>query len=144
MLDRPDLVADYGGAGFGRTLSPGSRPVLLVVDLVQAYFDPGCELYLGPTGCLESAARVLSAARTARVPVVHTRVTYAPGGVDGGAFFRKVGALRHFVGDGPYGAPCPQVAPERGGGGGDQAVRERVLRHQPRLDAHRARPRTPW
>jgi maleamate amidohydrolase len=45
---------------------------------------------------------------------VHTRVSFTEGGVDGGAFFRKVGALRHFVGDTPLGAIRPEVAPRPG------------------------------
>lgn len=111
MLDQPGLDADYVGAGFGRVLPPGARPALLLIDLVRAYFDPASELFLGETACLESAARVLEAARSAGVPVLHTRVSYARDGVDGGLFFRKVGALRHFVGDAPLGRPCPEVAP---------------------------------
>ena len=43
--------------------------------------------------------------------MVHTRVTYAAGGQDGGLFFRKVRGLRHFVGDNPLGDPMPEVAP---------------------------------
>jgi maleamate amidohydrolase len=82
------------------------------VDLVRAYFTPGAELYLGRRHpCLDSASRLLEAARGGAVPVVHTRVAYAPGGVDGGVFFRKVGALRHFVGDGPLGELMPEVTP---------------------------------
>lgn len=109
-----DLSADYAGAGFGRTLTPGLRPALVLVDLVEAYFTPGADLYMGVDSCLHSAARVLAAARTAGVPIVHTRVSFTEGGVDGGAFFRKVGALQHFVGDTPLGAIRPEVAPRPG------------------------------
>jgi maleamate amidohydrolase len=66
---------------------------------------------MGTDDCLASAARVLAAAREAGIPVVHTRVSFAAGGVDGGPFFRKIAALRHFVGDGPLGAIRPEVAP---------------------------------
>lgn len=110
----PDLASDYREAGFGRRLEPGRRPALLLIDMVRAYFDPGAELYMGSDTCLKSAQRLLEAARAAGVPVVHTCVKYAPGGVDGGVFFRKVGALRHFVGDGPLGEIMPQVAPDDG------------------------------
>jgi maleamate amidohydrolase len=109
-----DLLADYAGAGFGRRREPGRRPALIMVDLVRAYFEPGADLYLGPTGCLQSAATVLAAARQAGVPVVHTQVRYAAGGADGGVFYRKVGALRHFAGTGPLGEIMPQVAPRDG------------------------------
>ncbi|MET8002138.1 isochorismatase family protein [Nonomuraea glycinis] len=97
---------------FGRSLEFGERPALILIDLMRAYFEPGAELYLGSRDCLDAAARVLAAARTAGVPVVHTRVAYGPGGIDGGLFFRKVAPLRHLVGDHPLGALMPEVAPE--------------------------------
>ena len=109
--EEPDLSGDYAGAGFGQRLEPGRSPALVVVDMVQAYFDPTAELYMGTDDCLASAARVLAAARTAGIPVVHTKVSFADGGLDGGAFFRKVGALKQFVGDTPLGAIRPEVAP---------------------------------
>ncbi|GIH27811.1 N-carbamoylsarcosine amidase [Acrocarpospora phusangensis] len=104
---------DYAAAGFGQSLDWGARPAVLVIDMVRAYFQPGAELYMGSRDCLDAAARVVSAARAAGVPVVHTRVAYGPGGVDGGLFFRKVGALRHFVtGSGSdLGDIMPEVAP---------------------------------
>ncbi|WP_371779794.1 isochorismatase family protein [Streptosporangium subroseum] len=96
---------------FGRTLPFGERPALVLIDLMRAYFEPGAELYMGSRDCLDAAAHVLLAARDAGVPVIHTRVAYGPGGVDGGLFFRKVAPLRHLVGDGPLGALMPEVAP---------------------------------
>ena len=111
-MSAPDWLADgYSAAGFGRTLEPGRSPALVLVDMVEAYFTPGAELYIGDDSCLKSAARVLDAARSAAVPVLHTRVRFTAGGADGAAFFRKVGALRHFVGDTPLGAIRPEVAP---------------------------------
>jgi maleamate amidohydrolase len=106
-----ELTEGYTAAGFGRALEPGRTPALVLVDLVEAYFNPDAELYMGTDDCLASAARVLAAAREAGIPVVHTRVSFAAGGVDGGPFFRKIAALRHFVGDGPLGAIRPEVAP---------------------------------
>ena len=96
---------------FGATLTPGSRPAVLAIDLMRAYFDPASPLFLPADACLHSAARVLEAARAHGVPVVHTRVSYGPGGLDGGVFFRKVPALAHLVGDSPMGELMPQVAP---------------------------------
>jgi maleamate amidohydrolase len=81
---------------------------------LEAYFSPGAELYMGTDDCLASASRVLAAARAARIPVLHTKVSFTEGGLDGGAFFQKVGALKHFVGDGPLGAIRPEVAPVAG------------------------------
>ncbi|MCL3818929.1 isochorismatase family protein [Aeromicrobium wangtongii] len=96
---------------FGAALEPGRRPAVVAVDLVRAYFEPQSPLFLDDRSCLEQAARVLGAARASGVPVLHTQVRYASGGADGGVFFRKVPALRHLVGDGPWGQPMDEVRP---------------------------------
>lgn len=98
-------------AAFGGTLTPGRSPVVLAVDLMRAYFDPASPLCLPDDSCLHSAARVIRVARAHRVPVVHTRVSYGPRGLDGGIFFRKVPALAQLVGDGPMGELMAPVAP---------------------------------
>lgn len=111
MTGPVELTEDYTSAGFGRALPPGRAPALVLVDLVEAYFNPEAELYMGTDDCLASASRVLAGAREAGIPVIHTKVSFAAGGVDGGPFFKKIAALRHFVGDGPLGAIRPEVAP---------------------------------
>ena len=79
-----------------RTLKPGQRPALLVVDFVQAYLEPGSPLYAGVEDARAAAARLLGRAREAGIPVMHTNVAYQPGGADGGVFFRKLPALASF------------------------------------------------
>ncbi|ADU48340.1 isochorismatase family protein [Intrasporangium calvum] len=98
-------------AGFAGTLRPGRRPAVLAIDLMRAYFDPASPLCLPSRDCLASAARVLAAARNNGVPVIHTRVAYAPDGRDGGVFVRKVPALKHLFGGGPMSELMPEVAP---------------------------------
>ena len=99
---------------FGGSLAPGRRPVVLVVDLVAAYFEPDSPLCLPDRRCLDVAAHVVATARDSGVPVVHTRVSYSAGGVDGGLFYHKVPALRHLVGDSELGRPMPETAPRDG------------------------------
>jgi nicotinamidase-related amidase len=79
-----------------RTLAPGAKPALLVVDFVRAYLVPGSPLYAGVEQARAAAARLLTAARAAGIPVMHTNVAYEPGGADGGVFFRKLPALASF------------------------------------------------
>ena len=98
------LADDYRRAGFSNRLGFGSRPALVVIDFCQAYLDPASPLYAGVEDARESCRRVLAAARAARIPVLHTRVEFQPGGADGGVFFRKVGALECFVRGNPLGA----------------------------------------
>ncbi|MCY3910356.1 MAG: N-carbamoylsarcosine amidohydrolase [bacterium] len=97
------LVEDYRQAGFSNRLGFGEHPALVVVDFCQAYLDPDSPLYAGVEAARESCIRLLAAARTAQIPVLHTRVEFQPGGADGGIFFRKVGALECFVRDNPLG-----------------------------------------
>lgn len=98
--------------GFAGSLAPGSRPAVIAVDLMRAYFEPGSPFCLPDDGCVRAAAEVLSAARHAGIPVVHTVVRYSADGVDGGVFLRKVPALRLLSGDSALGELMPQVAPE--------------------------------
>lgn len=111
--------AGHDRSGWGGALRPGARPALLLIDMVRAYFDDGGAFQLPSTASLESAARLLAAARDAGVPVVHTCVRYIPGGADGGVFFAKVAGLSVFAGEGPVGpddpgAFRPEVAPATG------------------------------
>ena len=110
MTARNGVLTD-DEAGFTGHLKPGAKPAVVFVDFVRAYFEPGEQLYMGLDDCLGSAQRVLAAAREAGILVVHTKVSFAEGGVDGGQFFRKVGALASFVGDTPAGRIMPEVQP---------------------------------
>lgn len=92
-----DLEDDYAKAGFRGSLAWGSSPAVVVVDVCRAYVDPESVLYAGVEDAVESAARLVDAARAASAPVIFTRVEFAPDGSDGGLFFKKVPALASFV-----------------------------------------------
>jgi maleamate amidohydrolase len=98
-----DLEDDYQRAGFRGRLGWGSRPAVLVVDICRAYVDPQSPLYAGVEQQVASAARVVEAARRGGHPVLFTRVSYQPGGADGGLFYKKVAALRCFDEGNPLG-----------------------------------------
>lgn len=100
-------AAGHDRSGWGGALQPGPRPALLLIDMVRAYFDEGGSFELPSRASLDSASRLLSAARGAGVPVVHTCVRYMPGGADGGVFFAKVAGLAAFAGEGPVGPDEP-------------------------------------
>jgi maleamate amidohydrolase len=96
-------VDNYEGVFDGR-LRPGSRPALIIVDVVRAYLDPACNLYAHAEPALASNERLVAAARAASVPIVYTNVEYQADGADGGYFFRKVPALKAFLKGSPWGA----------------------------------------
>lgn len=91
------LSDNYARGGFGKTLTPGSRPALLIIDFVRAYLVKESPLYAGVEQARADCQTLLQAARAAHIPVIHTNVVYQPGGRDGGVFFRKVPALQCFV-----------------------------------------------
>ena len=89
-------MSGIDAAPASRTLAPGARPALLVVDFVRAYLVPGSQLYAGVESARAAAVKLLGLARAAGIPVMHTNVVYEPGGADGGVFFRKLPALASF------------------------------------------------
>lgn len=90
------LEENYARGGYGMRLTPGASPALLIVDFVQAYLQPGSPLYAGVENARAAAVDLLATAREVAIPVVHTNVSYQPGGRDGGVFFRKIPALACF------------------------------------------------
>ena len=99
-----ELEQDYQQAGFAGELGFGARPALIIIDFVQAYLDPESPLYAGIEDTLVACVDLLSYAREAGIPVLHTNVSFTPGGVDGGVFYRKVRALKCFERGSPLGA----------------------------------------
>ncbi|KPP92546.1 isochorismatase family protein [Erythrobacter sp. HL-111] len=96
MGEREDAKSNYAGVFEGR-IGFGERPALLIIDMVEAYFDPRSPLYARVEDTLAAAIDLRAAARAAGVPVIHTNVVYHPSMRDGGRFARKVGALANFV-----------------------------------------------
>lgn len=110
---RDELTANYAGA-FDGSLAFGQRPALVLVDMVLAYFEPGSPLFLGGEEALACNRRLLAASRAKGLPVIFTNVEYAPGGADGGVFYRKVPALKCFEAGSRLGAFLPDLAPQPG------------------------------
>ncbi len=111
MTGAGDLDADYHAAGFGGRLPFGKKAALLVIDVVEAYLDKTSPLYAGVEDARDGNIRLVDCARAVGVPVVFTNVLYSAGGADGGVFYRKVPALKCFLGHTPFGAFPPGLAP---------------------------------
>ena len=101
-MSEDDLLANYRKA-YGNRIGFGKRPALILIDFVQAYFDPECDLYAGCEAALASALRVRDAARANGVPVIYTNVVFHPKALDGGRFYQKALPLRHFLKGSPMG-----------------------------------------
>ena len=104
------LDENYAKAYNGR-LGFGVRPVLLVVDMVQAYFDPECPLFAEVENELAKTISLIAGARETSVPVIYTNVVYHESGIDGGLFFKKAPVLACFRAGNPMGAWPEGIAP---------------------------------
>ena len=114
MSHLDDLRADYDEHGFGVRLGAGEKLAVLVVDVLKAYQDPGSPLYAGVEDAVAAAVSLVDAARSADVPVVFTRVRYAPGLADGGLWVRKVPALAVLEEGSPFEGFVDLLRPQRG------------------------------
>ncbi|OLT32000.1 isochorismatase [Actinomadura sp. CNU-125] len=93
----------------------GDRPALLVVDLVRAYLSPESPLYApSAPATVDRVVRLAARARELGRPVVFTYVSYAPGGADGGWFYRKVPALKLFDEGSALAQPPDELVPAPG------------------------------
>jgi maleamate amidohydrolase len=111
----PVGAAGPHGEAFSGRVGWGSRPALLVVDLVRAYTDPGGPFALpNSAAAVEATAALVAAAREAGHPLLWTVVRYSAGLADGGLFVRKVPALACFAGDAAGGWGVLSLAPETG------------------------------
>lgn len=113
MSDQESLDANYKRA-FGKRLGYGRKPALILIDFVEAYFDPDCALYAGVEDALASAVRLVDVARANDVPVLYTNVVYTQGGANGGRFYQKSMTLHNFIEGSPMGAWAKGVAPRPG------------------------------
>lgn len=111
---KPGLSQRDRDAGFGRALTIGERPALLVIDFVEAYLQPDSPLYAGVEAERDVCVELLGACRAAGVPVFHTCVRYTPGGADGGVFYRKLPLLSVFDAGSPLGEFGAGLAPREG------------------------------
>lgn len=91
-----DLQGNYAGV-YENRIGFGRNPALILVDFVQAYFEPDCALYADVDDTLVAALEMRAAARKAGVPVFYTNVVYHPSMVNGGRFAQKALPLENFV-----------------------------------------------
>jgi maleamate amidohydrolase len=106
------LDKNYAKA-YGHSLTPGVNPALILIDVVQAYFDPDCELYADVDDALQSALRVLEIARESGILIIYTNVVYQGDGIDGGRFFEKVLPLKDFCKGSPMGEFAVGIQPRK-------------------------------
>lgn len=91
-----EVRARYGVGSFGERVGMGERPALVVVDLINAFTDPGTELGSELDGVIDRTAALLAAFREHDLPRYFTTVGFEESYGDAGHFVRKVPALREL------------------------------------------------
>ena len=110
-----DTARTYREAGLGRRAKPGTRPALVVVDLVLGFTDPSSPLACDAQAAVAAGAHLLDRFRTAGWPVVFTTVVYDDAGAVAAAqFLDKVPALAMLTPGSPWLEVDPRLAPRPG------------------------------
>ena len=85
-----------GEREFGERVGMGSRPALVVIDLINAFTDPDSALGSDVTGVVERTGRLLEAFREYDLPRYLTTVAFEDSYGDAGRFVEKVPALEEL------------------------------------------------
>jgi maleamate amidohydrolase len=83
----------YERARLGQSITPGSRPAVLVVDFSRGFTDPGSTMGSDLTGEVEATKRLLDAARAKGIPVVFTTIGFESNLKDGSLWLQKAPGL---------------------------------------------------
>ena len=98
--------------GFGGRGGFGKRPALVVVDMTLGFTDPESPLACDLEEPVANIAKLLGAAREARIPVIFTTVAYRESDkVTAAAFIDKVPALLTLEAGSRWAEIDPRIAP---------------------------------
>lgn len=99
-MSEEDWIEDtermYEQRGFSRDVGFGHTPALVVIDLINAFTDPGSDLGSDVDDVVEATGRLLDAFREHDLPRYYTTVAYEESYGDAGVFVEKVPALREL------------------------------------------------
>jgi nicotinamidase-related amidase len=91
----------FAERGFGQRIGFGERPVLIVIDMLKAFTDPGAPLGANLDPQLAAIERLLRAAHARDRPVIFSSVRYDESDVrDAGIWARKMKGVTSLQADG--------------------------------------------
>lgn len=102
---------NYAGV-YDNAIGYGEKPALILIDFVEAYFQPENELYANPRSALDEALKLRELAHEKKIPVIITNVVYDENGLTGGVFFKKTKPLRNFLPNAKYNGWPKGLEPE--------------------------------
>lgn len=109
-----DVHDSYAAAGFGGSLGFGKKPAVILIDPARAYIEQDAPLYVGSEDAFQAMVSLAAMARKVGIPVIFTRVEFMRGGADGGLFYQKINALKHFQKGEPLGEFDDRLKPQPG------------------------------
>ena len=92
MVDTATLAV-YDRAGFGRTVTRGDNPGLIVVDFSYGFTDPAYPTGADMSAELAATASLLEVARSKGLPVLFTTIAYDRGQLDSVTWLQKASGL---------------------------------------------------
>ncbi len=87
----------YSQRGFSGRVGFGGRPAVLVVDYIVGFTDAASPLAGDLESPLAETLRILTEARSRRIPIIFTTVEYDPSLKDAGLFLKKAAGLKWLV-----------------------------------------------
>ena len=106
--------ADYKRKGFAMRTGYGKKPVLLIVDFINAFTDPTTPLGGDFTAEIQVTSGVLEVFRTRGLPVVFTVIAYQPDLRDGGMWVRKISSAETLIKGTPMVEVDDRIRPRTG------------------------------
>jgi len=111
LMDVQTDAAELCGRGIsGQRATFGSRPVVAIVDMCNAYFKEGSPLDLNQPAVITAVEQLVGCAHDADVPVIWTRVQYGPV-ADNGQWYATLSVLRAIGRGNPCGHSGRQYQP---------------------------------
>jgi maleamate amidohydrolase len=106
---------NYKGVWDSR-LGFGKKSALIIIDFMKGYTTEGAPLYApGVVSAVKQTPELLTAAREASIPILHTIVRYTePHFADSGIWTQKAPVLKCLVEGNPYAETCDEVLPIAG------------------------------
>jgi maleamate amidohydrolase len=104
----------YRKQGFGAPLGVSGRLALLLVDFVNGFAAPAVFGGGNIGSAVQETERLLARARTAHLPIAHSRIVYAADGSDSNLFGQKVPTLLQLTEDAPESQIVPSLTPLEG------------------------------
>jgi nicotinamidase-related amidase len=96
--EHTSVVAFFAERGFGRRIGFGSRPAVVVVDMINGFTNPSMPLGAPVDDQIEATKALIAAARDAAVPVIFTAVAFESDRIeDVGIWLLKQEGLRSLV-----------------------------------------------